>query len=216
MPGLAREIVAGLVDLLYPPRCLLCGALATPFCPTCRVGISPVPAGAPVPAGIAGVRTVGYHEGPLREAVLRLKFHRKVALAAPLGELAAAELRPVLTRWRPAALVPVPIHRFRQWERGYNQAELIAEEVGRRCGLPVVPALRRIRATPPQVGRSHGERAVNLRGAFAVTQSKRVQGARLLLVDDVRTTGATLAECAETLRAAGAAQLYALTVTYEP
>lgn len=211
-----REVGNGLLDLLYPPRCLLCDGLDDPFCLACQGEIEPLEPGAPIPRGVADVRSVGYHSGPLQSAVLHLKFRRKVALARPLGELLARELKPALPAWRPDAIVPVPIHTFRQWERGYNQAELIARVVGRECGVPVAEALRRTRATPPQVGRTRAQRAVNLRGVFAVARAKQVHGARLVLLDDVRTTGATLAECAATLREAGAAEVYALTVTFEP
>ena len=216
MWDLLREAGNGLLDLLYPPRCLLCDALADPFCAACQVEIEPLEPGAPIPKGVADLRSEGYHSGALQSAVLHLKFRRKVALAHPLGELLARELQPVLPIWRPAAIVPVPIHTYRRCERGYNQAELIAQVVGKACGLPVAEVLRRTRATPPQVGRTRAARAVNLHGAFAVSRPKQVQGVRLVLLDDVRTTGATLTECAAALRAAGAAEVYALTVTFEP
>jgi ComF family protein len=118
--------------------------------------------------------------------------------------------------WRPDALVPVPIHALRRLERGFNQSELLAGELGRLAGLPVVRALRRTRYTPPQVGRSRAERQTNLLGAFAGDPRRPVRGARVVLIDDVRTTGGTLSECAGVLRAGGASQVFALTVTYEP
>jgi ComF family protein len=215
-----REIGAGVLDLLYPPRCLTCGALADSFCPRCRAQIHPVdaldPRVPPIPPGLTDVRSVGYHEGPLRAAVLRLKFEQKVALAAALGELLARELERVKPLWLPDALTPVPIHGSRRWDRGFNQAELLAAEVLSRSGVPLRAALKRVRQTPPQVGQTREQRAENLRGAFIIDPRVPVAGARMVLVDDVRTTGATLAECAAVLRAAGAAEVFGLTVTCVP
>jgi ComF family protein len=210
-----REFAAGLLDLVYPPQCLTCGALDGAFCNGCRLGIVRVEEGAPVPAGIADARCAGFHEGPLRKAVLRLKFERKTALAAPLGGLMALEMDDVMGVWQPDALVPVPIHWTRRWDRGFNQSELLAREVSRSTRLPVQDVLRRTRATHPQVGLAGAQRRRNLRGAFAVDPRASLQGAWIVLVDDVRTTGATLGECAAALRGAGAAEVFALTVSFE-
>ncbi|HEU4754386.1 MAG TPA: ComF family protein [Armatimonadota bacterium] len=212
MAGL-RDLGAGFVDLLYPPRCLTCGALAEPFCGGCRSQIEPVEADRELPHGIHAARSAGWHEGPLRTAVLRLKFERKTALARPLGLLLAEQLESA--PWKPDALVPVPIHWLRRLERGFNQSELIAEQLSRASGVPVHRLLRRTRYTLPQVGQSRSHRAENLRGAFALGGRDALRGARLALVDDVRTTGATLLECTAVLRAAGASRVYALTVTHD-
>jgi ComF family protein len=209
-----RAAGAGCVDLLFPPRCLTCGALADPFCDGCRAGIRPVDPATGVPPGVTAARCVGYHEDALRKAVLLLKFQRKTALSAPLGELLAAELEPILASWQPDRLIPVPIHWTRRLERGFNQSELLAGEVARRCGLRVERSLKRIRRTPPQVGLGQFERATNLLGAFAVhTLGRPIAGSRVVLVDDVLTTGATLAECAAVLRTARVAEVYAITVS---
>jgi len=210
-----RELGLGLVDLLFPPKCLTCGALAEPFCGECRAQIRPV-GGARRPDGILEVRSAGYHEGMLREAVLALKFQRKTALVDPLASLLAEELLARHSSWRPHALVPVPIHWIRRLERGFNQAELLAEAAGRRSGVPVVRCLRRVRAAPPQVGLSAAQRRVNLDGAFDAASNAEITGRRLVLVDDVTTTGATLGECARTLESAGAAAVFALTVSRDP
>lgn len=219
MPGLltrlgaAGELAGGLLDLLYPPKCLVCGELAPPFCDACRAQVRPVATGGAPPPGLDDLRSAGYHDGALRSAVLRLKFSRKLALVEPLAELLAEEL--ASSAWKPEALVPVPIHWSRRWQRGFNQSELLAEAVAPRTGIPVVSALRRTHAGAAQVGLSRARRAVNLRDAFATEPGVSVTGLRIVLIDDVRTTGATLAECARPLRQAGAAAVFGLTVTYD-
>jgi ComF family protein len=103
-------------------------------------------------------------------------------------------------------VIPVPLHRRRLWWRGFNQAAILAAEIARRIGAPLdTAALIRMRPTPPQTARSHDDRTRNVRGAFAVPKPARVLGRRVLLVDDVMTTGATADECARTLLRAGAA-----------
>jgi ComF family protein len=203
-------VLGAFVDLVFPPKCLTCGAPAEPFCAACRLGIDPAE-DLPPPRSIDAVRSVGHHEGPLRRAVLRLKFERKVALVRPLAALLARELD---AGWRAEALVPVPLHWTRRLERGFNQSELLAVELGRLKGLPVLSSLRRTRATGHQVGRRAAERLEGVRGAFRA-DPETMHGRRLVLIDDVWTTGATLAECAGVLRQAGAAGVLALTVTYE-
>lgn len=210
-----RSLLDGVVDLLFPPVCLTCGELSEAFCEACRAQIRAVARGVEPPEGLAEVRSVGYHEEALHRAVLRLKFGRKVALARPLGELLAAELVEVRETWRPDGLVPVPVHWTRAVSRGFNQAELLTRALAGWTGLPLEPCLRRVRPTPHQVGLSGARRLTNLRGAFGIVSSRPVKGRRLVLVDDVWTTGATLTECARALRKAGAAEVYALTVTHE-
>lgn len=209
-----QGFAAGVLDLLFPPRCLACGALAEPFCAQCEGEIEPALELTP-PAGIRAIRSAGFHEGPLRTAVLQLKFQRKVALVPPLARLLAEELEPVRGEWAPDCMVAVPDHWTRRLERGYNQAELLAEALGRRCGVPLAPALKRLRPTGQQVGHTAVERASRLSGAFALRPEAEVRGRRVLLVDDVWTTGATLAECASVLRASGACGVLALTVTHD-
>jgi ComF family protein len=212
---MARIAYRGALDILFPPRCLVCDASAEPFCAKCQETILPVADGTPPPEGLDDVRSVGYHQDALRRAVVRLKFHRKVALVEPLGALLAEELARVQAQWNPDLLLPVPMHWRRQWERGFNQAELLAEEVGRWSGIEVQHALVRRKLTDPQVGLSGHRRRKNLIGAFAPNPRYPVMGKRVVLVDDVRTTGGTVSECAATLRQAGAAQVYALSVTYD-
>jgi len=111
------------------------------------------------------------------------------------------------------AIVPVPLHWWRKWQRGFNQSELLARQLAARTGLPVLEALRRVRATAVQAGLSNRGRRRNVAGAFAVARaSRRIDGKRLLLIDDVMTTGSTAATCAAVLKRAGAARVALLTV----
>ena len=110
-------------------------------------------------------------------------------------------------------MVPVPLARGRRRERGFNQSELIAERLAEALELPLVTAaLERVRETRPQVGRSAAERRENVRGAFACPDGGLVADRRVIVIDDVATTGATLRACAEPLKAAGAARVFGLVV----
>lgn len=211
-----KEAGGGLLDLLYPPRCVVCRMPGPArFCRTCRAVV--VPAEPPLAPGSAldGRACVGAYDGPLRQAVLRVKFEDRRALAADLGVLLAVCLEERRGEWRPDALVPVPIHPRRRRERGYNQAELLAAALAERCGLPVRDALERVRDTLPQVGLRREKRQANVRDAFQ-PRAGAAAGRRPLLIDDVQTTGATLEEAARALRAAGAHAVYALTLCWEP
>jgi len=201
-------VCATTLDVLQDP-CPRCACPAARPCPTCSRHPPPfIAAWAPFT-----------YAGALATAVARLKYYGMAHVARPLGQLLrsavgatfadASPLRTTCialdpTRWD--AIVPVPLHRRRLTERGYNQALLLARATIRGCDLRLAPwrALRRIRATAPQPGRDRHARQMNVRGAFAA-DPLAVRGLRLLLVDDVLTTGATAAACSEALLAAGAA-----------
>jgi ComF family protein len=151
---------------------------------------------------LVAVRAACAYAGPVRQAIHRLKYQRERHLAEPLAILVEDCLaaRPLAVD----AVVPVPLDPGRQRARGYNQAALLATPLAQHLGRPlVVDALRRVRSTRPQVGLSARARRANVRGAFAAAAGA-VAGARLLVVDDVMTTGATLQACAEALHGAGA------------
>jgi ComF family protein len=154
-----------------------------------------------------------YREGGVaRSAILLAKHGRRMTLLKRLARLLAEEAPKHLPLGDWDALVPVPLHWTRRWRRGFNQAEVLARAVGRRHGLPVLRGmLRRLRPTPPQQGDVEARRR-NVRDAFAVTAGPVVAGRRLLLVDDVFTTGATVDACARTLLRAGAADVGVLTL----
>jgi ComF family protein len=152
------------------------------------------------------VVAAGVYAGTLREAVHRFKFGGALALDRPLGGLLAARLAAEMPLWRPELVVPVPLHRRRLGERTYNQSLLLARELARQWRV-AVPArlLLRTRPTPPQQGLTAAQRRRNLKGAFALRRP--LGGERVLLVDDVLTTGATARECARMLLAGGAGEV---------
>lgn len=156
------------------------------------------------------------YEEPLVAVVRAFKFRRLDYLGRHLGDLLAGELLAErfaadLAAGGLDAIVPVPLHWRRRLHRGFNQAERIARPLARALGLPVVPYLRRIRATPPQSLLGRPARIANLRRAFRVPHPERLKGLSLLLVDDVATTGATLEAAAAVLRRAGAERVVAVT-----
>jgi ComF family protein len=182
------------LDFVFPRRCAGCGQTGAWFCTACAAQARRAP---PAPDGFHAVFVL---EGPLREAVHRLKYADRPQLAGPL----AAVMADALDRVPAGALVPVPLHPRRRRRRGYNQAELLARELGPLLGRPVWDGLRRVRDTPAQVGRGGADRRAALAGAFACPG---VPPAEVVLVDDVVTTGATMVAAAAALRAAGAVRI---------
>jgi len=183
-------------------RCGGCGrpAAGAAFCRAC--------AAQPPPFG--WFRSAGPYQGELKKALVNLKFHGRSDLARPLARLlsivsgvAAAEL-----------LVPVPITPARQRERGYNQAALLTGELSILVDRPQAGVLEKVRRTSDQVGLSRRERLANVRGAFRAAKPDLIRGKKMLLVDDVFTTGATAGECASALLAAGAAEVNVVTVAF--
>jgi competence protein ComFC len=155
----------------------------------------------------------GSYEGPLRELIHLYKYGRIQTLARPLGNFLADAL-PRDERFD--AVIPIPLHWRRQWTRGFNQSELLAREIGRHGGIPMLCALRRVRATNTQAGLSNTARRKNVTKAFACRRGsrweRRIAGKRILLIDDVMTTGSTAASCALALKRAGAARVSLLTI----
>jgi ComF family protein len=237
MPSAAaalRFLAAGAVDFALPPRCPACGAIvADPhrFCLACWQALTflgepcCVRCGLPFEYGGEGEAECGrcLADPPpfdrLRAAVAYGEIARAVALKLKHGgrpgvaeTLAAFMLRHLDARPE-AVLVPVPLHRWRLWRRGYNQAALIAAALARRSGLAAEhDILRRTRATPMLRGLGRRERALAVRGAFKVTQEGRAKlgGRPVILVDDVYTSGATAGACARALKRGGAASVEAL------
>ncbi|MFC2066806.1 double zinc ribbon domain-containing protein [Chloroflexota bacterium] len=220
------------LDLLFPEWCVGCGKEGDFICHSCRQSLPqitppvcqtcgrPQSSEAPCPscvswhADIDAIRSPFRFDGVIREAIHQLKYRNLRALAASLAELLQDYLatNPVPTD----ALVPVPLHRKRLRERGYNQSYLLARELGKRTNLPVVDdCLIRQQHTPPQARTAHvDERRTNVANAF-VCRDHRLRDKQVLLIDDVSTSGATLNACAAALKAAGATSVWGLAMARE-
>ena len=151
---------------------------------------------------------LGMYEGKLRDAVLRTKLPTEHCLTANLAELLWERHGQRLAAFRPDAVIAVPMHWWRRLRRGGNGPDIVCEAISRRLGVQSAPnLLARRRNTVPQSNLAHGRRRLNLRHAFRVRSSYVLNGARLILVDDILTSGATAHEAAATLRKAGAAEV---------
>ena len=238
--GRLRAVAAGLVadglDALVPPRCAVCGVdLSEPgddrprgpaVCRACeatlgRDGLRCVVCGAPEPGaacvacrgrrrGWDGIVVLGPYADELRDAVLRAKRPAGERVAAALAALLVRRRRDTLAAWALDVVVPVPMHWLRRAARGTSAADEIARGVAAGLGLPCRRLLWRARATPMQNTLPVEERRGNVRDAFRARG--RIAGRRILLVDDVTTTGATLAACGAAAVSAGAAAVYAAAV----
>lgn len=202
----------GLLDLLAPRRCSGCDVVLVGeedgFCGGCDVLIDAAPPASLPPARSASLVVFA---GPMADAIRRVKYERRSDLVAPLASLLAAAA-PAYTG-RIDAVMPVPLHRARLAERGFNQSALLAKPLVRALCVPLhVGRLVRVRATRPQVGLDARARRDNVRAAFAV---RGRLAPRILLVDDVRTSGATLHEAARVIRETGS-DVYTLTLALAP
>jgi ComF family protein len=222
--------------LVFPWACVVCGEEGGTgaFCPTCRAELLqksaaaaalacsrcalPVGPFADLEGGCAACRgrslgfdsamALGPYEGRLRDLCLQLKHERNAWLAVWLSDLLVEARSESLARLPADAwVVPVPLHWWRQWRRGYNQAEALARGLARRLNLPVHRSLRRIAGTRRLAGLAPTERARVMRSAFCVRRNAGLDGRTILLVDDVLTTSATCGAAARALRQAGAARV---------
>jgi ComF family protein len=171
-------------------------------CALCRRGLR----------GFDAAYSFGFYEAELRQLIHLFKYGRVRTLAAPLGRLLA---RALPREQSFDVIIPMPLYWRKRWQRGFNQSELLAREIGRRTNTPVKNALRRVRNTAAQAGLTSAKRRVNVSGAFQARKRAAVDainGRRVLLIDDVMTTGATAASCARALLRAGARQVTLLTL----
>lgn len=225
----ASRFSGRLLDLVFPTRCAGCGALGDLFCVACRGLVQPVPPPVCIRCGrpvqhegrctacrdasfeVAAIRAAAVYREPVSQAIHEFKYNGRKALSQPLGELLAAYWSG--RRVSVDLVAAVPLHQRRLKERGFNQSHLLAETLCRTVGLPLLheEVLRRERETQQQVHLGPEERRQNVSGAFA-WNGPALAGARVLLIDDVATTGATLEACGEALHAAGAGRVWALTV----
>jgi ComF family protein len=168
-------------------------------CGLCRSGLR----------GFDSAYSFGAYDGPLRQLIHLFKYEKVQTLAGPLSDMLSAAL-PRDQRFD--YIAPTPLHWRRRWHRGFNQADLLARRLARRTGIPVIRPLRRVQPTQTQAGLSNTARRRNVAQAFRIRRSAAIEGKRILLVDDVMTTGSTGSACAAALKRGGAARVALLTV----
>ena len=222
-----RTVGRGLLDLLYPPRCPGCGRIGVTLCAECQSAIEPLSApicvrcGRPAeteglcttcertPSHLDRISATAVFAHPLREAIHELKYNNNRTLAQPLGDRMAAFWQE--RRFAADLIIPVPLHHSREAERGYNQAALLARVLGSATGVHVTEhVVARRKATRQQALLNAAERRENVKDAFVCRGD--VAGKRIVLVDDVCTTGSTLEACAQALKMAGAESVWAFTL----
>ena len=202
-----------ILDLLFPPKCAFCGALTERenegVCPACRRELPWTENLKRKADFVIGVTAPLYYEGTVRQALLRYKFNGAPARGDVYGRLIGEALRKQektgfdVVTW-------APLSRKRLRRRGYDQARLLAEAAAKELGIPCEGLLKKVRHTPPQSGISAPEaRRANVSGVYTVSEPNRVRGKRILLIDDIITTGATVSECARILLLNGAGSVHA-------
>ncbi len=208
--GICANCLSG-IHWMEPPYCSVCGMpfisreVGTHLCGACITRKK----------YFTKARALGFYEGSLQEAIHRWKYEGKAYLNPFLGKWIAEEL---YRHWEAGLfdlLIPVPLHRQRLRERGFNQALLLVKDLSRRTGIPYSKrVLQKRRSTIPQANLSGEEREKEVKGAFFVTAREEVERKTILLVDDVYTTGATVRECSKVLIAAGAERVDVLTLAH--
>lgn len=234
-----KPFIHALLDFLFPPLCHICRSFIPDagelhICPTCRdylpltmspvctiCGIPFIGAGGDHPCGqclthpphFDCARAHLLYEGPVRDLIHSFKYNHKTHLRRPLVLLALEGLSGFITEQALDVIIPVPLHRSRLRSRGFNQAVLLGTIFSARLSIPMLPdGLLRIRQTEPQIDLSAEERRNNVKGAFTTGSPGHIQSKRVLLLDDVMTTGSTVDECARELRKAGASTVMVVTV----
>lgn len=208
-------VISKLLDLLYPPKCVFCGKLLkdkeTDFCVRC---ISDLPRAEGSVKSIRFCREAYarfYYEGKVPESVRRYKFAGREAYASAYGRQLALLILEKQISFDILTYVPVSKRRFRK--RGYDQAQLLAEAIGRELGHPIQTCLRKIRDNQAQSSLQEATaRSANVMGVYRIKLPVSVSGKRILLIDDVMTSGSTLSECCSVLLAAGAEEVRCVTL----
>ena len=205
-------MLRGLLQLLFPPKCVLCGKLLekeqADLCPACRVDGPECPQSKVKLPFLDSWTVLWHYEGSARKSIHRYKFRGRRAYAKSYGRLLAMKL----LQQHPEGfdlLTWVPTGTLRKLRRGYDQVELLAHWVGKELDLKPEPLLKKIRNNRPQSGiRGDAQRRANVLGAYRAMESETLRGKRVLLLDDVITTGSTAGECARVLLTAGAEEIH--------
>ena len=205
-----------IMNLLFPPKCILCGKLLEPneqdLCRECRVDSPEYPARKDKIQFLDSFTAVWYYEGNVRRSLLRYKFYGARGFAQGYGRLLAMKVLETHPEGFDC-LTWVPVSRFRKLRRGYDQVELLARAVGGELGMEPVPLLKKVRHNRPQSGLADAsERRANVLGAYREINRERICGKRILLLDDILTTGATAGECARVLLTCGAKEIHCAAV----
>ena len=217
MISFLSDLAKGLVNLAYPLACESCGIKINTdtergcLCRNClKQMATPRPAN-PVKHRNINVWSVCVYEGVSRKCIHLFKYSGRLNLAKPLSRLMSDFTNMYLRPYNFDITVPVPLHKTRLRQRGFNQAELLAKRLSGFTGRPVMPkAIKRVKPTPAQTGLSKTKRFANLKGAFKISRACDISGKNILLIDDVFTTGSTIGECSKTLLKAKAKSVEAL------
>lgn len=201
------------LDLVYPPTCGHCQRVDYRWCPRCMQALRDCPLDVRLHSldALDEAASTGGHEGILRDAVHSLKYGQAHSVGEPLGQRLHQAIN--ILDWTFDTIIPVPLHETRLKQRRYNQAKIIGDALSKRCNAVMnTTTIYRQRDTRSQVGLTQFERQTNVQDAF-LPSDEQLAGKRVLIIDDVRTTGATLNACATAVRAAGATTVYGLSVS---
>ena len=210
------KLIYWLMHILFPPKCILCGKLlereALDLCRQCRVDAPDYPCGKRKLQFLDSFAAVWYYEGDVRHSLLRYKFYGRRNLARGYGRLLAMRIAKEYPEGFDI-LTWIPVSRLRKLRRGYDQCELLARAVGKELGMVPVPVLKKVRNNRQQ-SRITGaaQRRANVLGVYRVTDPAQVKDKRVLLLDDIVTTGATAGEAARVLLTAGASEVHCAAV----
>jgi ComF family protein len=234
-----KQFFHALLDVILPPICHICHSfipnagtlhicsacrdrlplVSSPLCPICGIPFTGTGGdhrcGACLihPPHFDSARAHFLYEGAIRDLIHSFKYNQNTKLRYPLALLTLEGMSGFLKEHDPHLIIPVPLHRSRLRKRGFNQAVLLGRVLSRQLTLPMLTnTLVRTRSTEPQIELSAAERRLNVKGAFTVNRPDRVAGKRILLLDDVMTTGSTMDECAKELKKAGADVVVAATI----
>ena len=234
-----KQFFTALLDVFLPPICHICHSfipdadtlhicpaccellppISSPLCPACGIPFLGVGddhrCGACLihPPHFDTARSAFLYEAAIRDLIHSFKYHQQTHLRYPLALLMLAVVTDIMRDHRLNLIIPVPLHRSRLRQRGFNQAVLLGRVLSHHLLIPMqFDTLARTRRTEPQVELSASERRQNVKGAFSVHKPDKIVGRRILLIDDVMTTGSTMDECANELKKAGATTVIAATI----